>query len=130
MGKRVARNRQATTPEVAEVMRGQGVLGSHGAGTPAPLLWIPKTERISYATTGSPKRKELPTPQQGSLALRPADSRNRPWRLLSPGLRAGPLPAPPAQVATAVYRQLRGKNFHLQVKHTLRDALHHARLSV
>ena len=51
MGKRVARNRQATTPEVAEVMRGQGVLGSHGAGTPAPLLWIPKTERISYATT-------------------------------------------------------------------------------
>ena len=51
MGERVARKRQATTPEVAEEMRGQGVVGDHGTGPPSPLLWIPKTERISYATT-------------------------------------------------------------------------------
>ncbi len=47
MGKRVARKRQATAPEVAEVMWSQGVVAGHGTGDDFTPSLYPESGRNS-----------------------------------------------------------------------------------
>ena len=93
MGEHVARKRRAITSEVAEEMRGQGVVVGHGAGLPSPLLWIPKAEEIPNATTDVLRHgRRRPRPARGGAREGPAGTvRLEPAPILPRLRRAGRL---------------------------------------